>query len=70
MQAELLYFNTSVFELFMSKIDGRKIPHGVRETIRMEAIQKWLDGATVKSLAEKYGTDESWVVRRMSGLDL
>ncbi|WP_153301889.1 helix-turn-helix domain-containing protein, partial [Endozoicomonas arenosclerae] len=47
----------------MSKVDGRKISHEVRETIRMEAIQKWLDGATVKSLAEEYGTDESCIYR-------
>ena len=58
----------------MSKIDGCKIPHRVRETIRMEAIQKWLDGATVKSLAEEYGTDESciyrWTARyRKGGMD-
>lgn len=39
----------------MSKVDGRKVPHEVREVIRMDAIQKWLDGATVKSLAEEYG---------------
>lgn len=47
----------------MSKVDGRKIPHEVREAIRIEAIHKWLDGATVKSLSEEYGTDESCIYR-------
>ena len=55
----------------MSKIDGRKIPHKVREAIRIEAIQKWLDGATIKNLSEEYGTDEScvyrWTVRYREG---
>ena len=50
----------------MSKVDGRKIPHEVREAIRVEAIKKWRDGATVKSLSEEYGTDESCIYRWIS----
>lgn len=42
----------------MCKADGRKVSHGAREAIRIEAIQKWLDGAKVRSLPEEYGTDK------------
>ena len=35
----------------MSKVDGRKLSHNARAAIRIEAIQKWRDGAAVKSLA-------------------
>jgi len=45
----------------MSKVDGRKIPHDVRESIRMDAIQLWLDGATVNQLAEQYATRKSCI---------
>ncbi len=38
----------------MSKVGGRKISHKVRESIRVEAIQKWLDGAKVKHPSEEY----------------
>ena len=55
----------------MSKVDGRKISHDVRESIRIEAIQKWLDGAKVQSLSEEYGTDSSciyrWIYRYREG---
>lgn len=47
----------------MSKVDGRKIPHSVREAIRHEAIQKWEKGTTVAQLSEDYGTDPSCVRR-------
>ena len=47
----------------MSKIDGRKIPHPVRESIRHEAIQKWIAGATVTQLSQEYGTDATCVRR-------
>ena len=58
----------------MSKIDGRKLSHNAREAIRIEAIQKWCNGATVKSLSKEYGTDESciyrWITRyREGGMD-
>ena len=29
----------------MSKVDGRKIPHPMREAIRHEAFQKWAKGS-------------------------
>ncbi len=45
----------------MSKIDGRKVSHSVREAIRIEAIQKWLDGETVTNLSQEYGTDTSCI---------
>ena len=47
----------------MSKVDGRKIPHPVREAIRHEAIQKWEKASTVVQLSEEYGTDPSCVRR-------
>ena len=47
----------------MSKVDGRKIPHPVRESIRHEAIQKWIAGATVTQLSQEYGTDATCVRR-------
>ena len=58
----------------MSKIDGRKVSHSVREAIRIEAIQKWLDGETVTNLSQEYGTDTSciyrWIGRyRKGGMD-
>ena len=45
----------------MSKIDGRKIPHPVREAIRIQAIQQWLDGVSVPELAERHATHPSCV---------
>ncbi len=45
----------------MSKVDGRKISHDVRESIRLEAIHLWLEGATVNQLSEKYSTHRSCV---------
>ena len=45
----------------MSKADGRKIPHPVRESMRHEAIQKWIAGATVTQLSQKYGADATCV---------
>ena len=58
----------------MSKVDGRKVSHDVREAIRIEAIQKWLDGAKVQSLSTEYATDSSciyrWISRyRAGGMD-
>ena len=47
----------------MSKVDGRKIPHPVRESIRHEAIQKWIADATVTQLSQEYGTDATCVRR-------
>ena len=47
----------------MSKVDGRKIPHPVREATRHEAIQKWERASTVVQLSEEYGTDPSCVRR-------
>ncbi|MTI12274.1 helix-turn-helix domain containing protein [Sansalvadorimonas verongulae] len=37
--------------------------HEVRETIRVEAIQKQLNGAKVKRFSEEYGTNESCIYR-------
>ncbi len=37
----------------MSKVDGRKVSHDVREAIRIQAIQKWLDGAKVQRLSKE-----------------
>ncbi|WBA81408.1 helix-turn-helix domain-containing protein [Endozoicomonas sp. GU-1] len=55
----------------MSRIDGRKLSHTVRESIRMEAIQKWLDGASVKEISEIYSTDHTcvydWINRYKEG---
>ena len=58
----------------MSKVDGRKVSHDVREAIRIQAIQKWLDGAKVQRLSKEYGTDSSciyrWISRyRAGGMD-
>ncbi|MTI15267.1 helix-turn-helix domain-containing protein [Sansalvadorimonas verongulae] len=47
----------------MSKVDDRKIFHEVRETIRIEAIQKWIDGTEVRHLSEEQGTDVSCIYR-------
>ena len=55
----------------MSRVDGRKLSHVVRESIRMEAIQKWLDGASVKAISELYSTDHTcvydWIHRYKEG---
>ncbi len=58
----------------MSKVDGRKVSHDLREAIRIQAIQKWLDGAKVQRLSKEYGTDSSciyrWISRyRAGGMD-
>ncbi|WP_211829290.1 IS630 family transposase [Kistimonas asteriae] len=45
----------------MSKVDGRKISHAVRESIRMEAMQQWQDGASASHLAEQYGVNKSCI---------
>ncbi len=50
----------------MSKVDGRKVSHDVRESIRIEAIQKWLDGIKVQSLSKEYATDSSFTYRWIS----
>ena len=47
----------------MSKLDGRKVSHSLREAIRIEAIQKWKDGETVQNLSKEYGTDTSCIYR-------
>ena len=47
----------------MSKLDGRKVSHSLREAIRIEAIQKWIDGETVQNLSKEYGTDTSCIYR-------
>ena len=47
----------------MSKLDGRKVSHSLREAIRIEAIQKWIDGETVQNLFKEYGTDTSCIYR-------
>ena len=41
----------------MSKVDGRKLSNDVREAIRMEAIQSWLDGVAPLELAENVTPD-------------
>ena len=55
----------------MSRVDGRKLSHDVREAIRMEAIQSWIDGATPSELAVKHGTDLTcvygWINRYKDG---
>ncbi|WP_051789201.1 helix-turn-helix domain-containing protein [Endozoicomonas montiporae] len=50
----------------MSKIDGRKIPHQVRESIRMQAVQQWLDGISVPELSELHATHLSCVYLRVN----
>ena len=47
----------------MSKVGGRKVSHEVREDIQFEAIQKWLDGASVQTLSAEYSTDRSCIYR-------
>ena len=51
----------------MSKVDGRKVPHKVREAVRFKAINEWKQGATPTKLAKKYGTSRKivydWVNR-------
>ena len=55
----------------MSKIDGRKISHDVRERIRIQAIQEWLDGLKAPAVAVKYGTSKKivyqWIHRYKDG---
>ena len=51
----------------MSKIDGRKISHKVREKIRFDAIEDWKNGMNPTELSRKYGTSRkivySWIKR-------
>lgn len=47
----------------MSRVDGRKVSHEVREAIRIEAVQKWLNGVSVSSLANEYSTHRSCIYR-------
>ena len=35
----------------------------LREAIRIEAVQKWIDGETVQNLSKEYGTDTSCIYR-------
>lgn len=57
----------------MSKVDGRKIPHVVREKIRFEAIADWKKGIGPTALARKYGTStkivHAWINRYKDGGD-
>lgn len=48
--------DTSVFEVLMSKIDGRKVSNDVRGAIRIEAIQKWAVGSGLAEAAK----NDSW----------
>ena len=41
----------------MSKVDGRKVSHDVREAIRIEAIQKWAVGPGAEVTAEAAKND-------------
>ncbi len=52
----------------MSKVDDRKVSHDVKETIRIEAIHKWLDGAKVQRLSKEYCTNSSCIYRWWSVL--
>ena len=45
----------------MSKVDGRKISHKVREKIRFQAIEEWKSGIGSTELARKYGTSKKIV---------
>lgn len=55
----------------MSKVDGRKIPHSVREKIRFEAIAEWQNGLSAPAVAAKYGTSKKivyqWISRFAEG---
>lgn len=55
----------------MSKVDGRKISHPVREQIRFEAITDWLGGLSAPAVAIKYGTSKKivyqWIARYQDG---
>lgn len=55
----------------MSKVDGRKISHEVRERIRFEAINVWLSGLSAPAVAVKYGTSKKivyqWINRYKDG---
>lgn len=55
----------------MSKVDGRKISHAVREQIRFKAINEWLQGLSGPALAIKYGTSKKivyqWIARYQEG---
>ena len=50
----------------MSKVDGCKVSQDVRKPIRIEAIQKQLDGAKVQSLSKEYAADSSCIYRWIS----
>ncbi len=47
----------------MSRIDGRKLSHQVREEIRYQVINEWLSGTIISELAVKYCTDKSCIYR-------
>lgn len=51
----------------MSKVDGRKISHKVREQTRFRAIEDWINGMSPPALADKYGTSRKivhqWIKR-------
>jgi len=55
----------------VSKVDGRKIPHSVREQIRFEAMADWQQGLAVTAVAAKYGTSRKivyqWIDRYREG---
>ena len=55
----------------MSRIDARKIPHPVREKIRMEAIRDWKRGMRPVDMIRKYGvsgkTVHEWINRYEAG---
>ncbi|MGI2030164.1 helix-turn-helix domain-containing protein [Endozoicomonas acroporae] len=55
----------------MSRVDGRKLSHTVHESIRIEAIQKWLDVVSVKEISAQYSTDHTcvydWIKRYKEG---
>lgn len=55
----------------MSKVDGRKIPHSVREKIRFEAIAEWQNGLSAPAVAIKHGTSKKivyqWIARFQEG---
>ena len=49
----------------MSKLDGRKVSHSLREAIHIEAIQKWIDGESVKTCPKNNGADISCINHRI-----
>ncbi|WP_281648353.1 winged helix-turn-helix domain-containing protein [Parendozoicomonas sp. Alg238-R29] len=58
----------------MSKVDGRKISHKVREQTRFRAIEDWLNGMSPPAMADKYGTSRKivhqWINRyKQDGFD-